>query len=93
MMRTWIALFVCIAACSSGSADDGRKKPRDMHADSRFDFLLSPEGTHELYEAHRHDTPDQVALIRAALNEDARVRVRVNAIVALSASQKQHAMP
>src|SRR3569623_78975 len=92
MMRVLIAVCACLVACCSGNGG-AQKKPRSMLEDSRYDFLLSPEGAHDLYMAHRNDSAEEVAVIRAALRDDARTQVRVNAIVALSASQQQRAMP
>jgi hypothetical protein len=46
------------------------------------------DSTHELYMQHRGDSPEVVALVRAALREDSRVQVRVNAIVALASDPR-----
>ena len=64
-----------------------------MHEDHKYDFLLSPSSTHELYDRHVHDSPEEIATVRSALREDSRAIVRVNAIVALSASLKERAIP
>ena len=60
-----------------------------MRAHSEYDFLLSAASTRELYAQHVDDGPDAVALVRAALREDARPELRRNAIVALSASLQE----
>ncbi|HEX3479383.1 MAG TPA: HEAT repeat domain-containing protein [Kofleriaceae bacterium] len=62
-----------------------------MHLDHRFDFLLG--ATRDIYRAHVEADAARVALVRAALHEDAREEVRRNAIVALTAAQKAAAVP
>jgi hypothetical protein len=62
-----------------------------MHPDRQFDFLLGT--TQEIYRAHVEADAARVALVRAALFEDARPDVRRNAIVALTAARKAAAVP
>jgi len=62
-----------------------------MHLDHRFDFLLG--ATRDIYRAHVKADAARVALVRAALHEDAREEVRRNAIVALTAAQDAAAVP
>jgi len=64
-----------------------------MRVHSEYDFLLDAKSTRDVYAQHVHDGSDDVALVRAALREDARVQVRRNAIVALSASLKERGVP
>jgi HEAT repeat protein len=64
-----------------------------MRVHHEYDFLLSASSTSELHNRHVHDTPEQVALVRAALHNDARVDVRRNAVVALEAALSERSIP
>jgi hypothetical protein len=78
-------------ACSSGRSDrHDASKGAQVQPDN--DFLLAHRSTHDLYAAHVHDGPDEVARVRAALRDDPRAEVRRNALVALTASQKAAGM-
>jgi hypothetical protein len=64
-----------------------------MRVHHEYDFLLSASSTSELHHQHVHDTPEQVAHVRAALHNDARVDVRRNAVVALEAALSERCIP
>jgi len=90
----WAAAIAIVGAlaCACGGAPGPGPVPRKtMHSDHRFDFLLGE--TREIYRAHADADAARVALVRAALREDAREEVRRNAIVALTAAQEAAAVP
>ena len=64
-----------------------------MRANTENDFLIAPASTRDLRAQHQNDGPADIARVRAALHEDARPEVRRNAIVALSASLQERALP
>jgi HEAT repeat protein len=64
-----------------------------MHEDAKYDFLLSPASTREVWAQHRNDDAQTIALVRAALKHDAREQVRRNAVVALTASLMARGVP
>jgi hypothetical protein len=86
------ALVAFVAACGAGHADDTPTPKPVMRIHPEYDFLASPSSTHSIYDDHRHDGPDEVAKVRAALRDDARAEVRRNAIVALTASAAERGM-
>lgn len=91
MTRLGIMLLV-LSACSSSPVEHHSTESGSlMQVNHDNDFLLAPTSTHDLHAEHVQDSPAEVARVRAALT-DARVEVRRNAIVALTAALKEKAM-
>src|SRR5262249_52119528 len=88
-----LVLTAVLSSCGRSRREHGARLEKDMRVHSEYDFLLDAKSTRDVYAQHVHDGSDDVALVRAALREDARVQVRRNAIVALSASLKERGVP
>jgi HEAT repeat protein len=62
-----------------------------MQPNSEFDFLNATTNTHDLYAQHLNDNSDDIRNLRKALATDSRTTVRRNAVVALTAAEKERA--